>query len=59
MKPLGLSCELEIKLAFKLQLGLIQCLRHFAAGNSKEIYQPLGLVSVQYRNKALIKTYGG
>ena len=37
----------------------MQCLRHFVAGNTKENYEPLGLVSAHDRNKAWIKTYGG
>ena len=36
---------------------ILTYLNPFFAGNTKENYQPLGLVSVHYRNKALIKRY--
>ena len=43
---------------FNSKSFMMKCLRHFFAGNTKEIYQSLKPVSVHYRNKAWIKNIG-
>ena len=61
----GINSQLKLHSQFDIDFGAKSERLHdevfetFFAGNTKELYQPLWLVSVHYTNKALIKIYRG
>ena len=42
-----------------LRFVMMKFVRHFSTGSTKEIYQPLGLMTVHDNNKVSIKRYRG
>ena len=57
------SCNFVLHFTVNESLGprfvMMKFVRHLSTGNTKEIYQPLGLMTVHDNNKALIKRYRG